>query len=54
MNENLPIHRVPPKVGVFQLVCWKCRENIELPVTKQPYACPICHALLIVRWRSLR
>jgi hypothetical protein len=54
MNENQPIHRVPRKGEVFELVCWRCHEAIELPASKQPYVCPLCHALLVVEWRSVR
>jgi hypothetical protein len=54
MNENLPIHLVPRKVDTFELVCWHCHQTVEVAVTEQPQLCPLCRALLVIEWRSVR
>jgi hypothetical protein len=34
----------------YELTCWRCKSQIEVPCATAPH-CPKCGALLLIEWR---
>jgi DNA-directed RNA polymerase subunit RPC12/RpoP len=52
--KNEPIHRIPKKVELYEVACWRCSRIVELATSWRPYRYPHCGALLLIKWRSVR
>jgi hypothetical protein len=33
----------PRRTEVFEVLCWRCNREVELPASKRLFLCPICH-----------